>query len=53
MLYLKYNGIGDVIVRVQWIVGSVPGRVKPKTIKLVFAASPLRMLHKRVRAETG
>ena len=24
------------------VVGSIPGRVKPKTLKLVFADSPLR-----------
>jgi hypothetical protein len=28
---------------VQWIMGSSPGQVKPKTIKLVFLASPLSM----------
>jgi hypothetical protein len=27
------------------IVGSGPGRLKPKTIKFVFVASPLRMQH--------
>ena len=31
------------LFRIQQIVGSSPGWVKPKTIKLVFAASPLSM----------
>jgi hypothetical protein len=35
------NRIGDVMVRVRQVVGSGPGRIKPKTMKLVFVASPL------------
>jgi hypothetical protein len=35
------------------IVGSSPGRVIPKTIKLVFVASPLSTQHKGERAKTG
>jgi len=35
-------------------VGASPGRVKPKTIRLVFVAvSPLSVQHKGVRAKTG
>ena len=41
--------IGGVMVSVltsSWVDGGFePGRVKPKTIKLVFAASPLSMQH--------
>ena len=33
--------------RVWYIVGLSPGRVKPKTIKLVFAASPLYVALRR------
>jgi hypothetical protein len=32
--------------------GFEPGWVKPKTIKLVFVASPLSTQHKGVRAKT-
>jgi hypothetical protein len=32
---------------------SIPGQVKPKTIKLEFAASPMRLQQKQVRAKTG
>ena len=32
---------------------SSPGRVKPKTIKLVFAASPISIQQKGERAKTG
>ena len=35
------NHIGRVLVSVLEIVGSSPDRVKTKTIKLVFVASPL------------
>ena len=35
------------------VVGSILSRVKPKTIKLVFAASPLSTPHLGVRAKTG
>jgi hypothetical protein len=34
-------------------VGSSPGRVKPRTIKLVFVASPLRTQHYGKRAKIG
>ena len=34
-------------------VGSSPGRVKQKTIKLVFVASPLSTQHQGVREKTG
>jgi len=34
-------------------VGSSSDRVKPRTIKLVFVASPLRTQHKGERAKTG
>jgi hypothetical protein len=33
--------------------GSRPGLVKPKAIKLVFVASPLNTQHYAVRAKTG
>ena len=33
--------------------GLSPGRVKPKTMKLVFVASPLTMQHEGERAKTG
>ena len=33
--------------------GSSPSRVKPSTIKLVFAASPINTQHKGVRSKTG
>jgi hypothetical protein len=33
--------------------GSSPGRVKPKTIKLVFVASPLSTRYYGERAKTG
>ena len=33
--------------------GSSPGRIKPKTLKLVFIASPLSMQHRGERATTG
>ena len=33
--------------------GSSPGRVKPKTIKLVFVASPLSTQHSGETAKTG
>jgi len=35
--------------------GSSPGKVKPKSMKLVFAASPLSTQHlgARLRAKTG
>ena len=39
--------------RVQKGVGSIPGRVNPKTLKSVFAASPLSTQHLGVRAKTG
>ena len=39
----QYNHIGGVMVSV--LVGSSPGRVKLKTIKLVFVASPLSGQH--------
>jgi hypothetical protein len=51
------NRISDIMVSV--LVSSVvdrgfePGWVKPKTIKLVFVASPLSMQHKGERAKTG
>jgi hypothetical protein len=32
-------------------VGSIPGRVKPRTIKLVFVASPLSTQHYGERAK--
>ena len=35
------------------IVGFSPDRVKPKTVKLVFVASPLNMLNKKEGANTG
>ena len=35
------------------IVGSSPNRVKPKTMILVFVASPLIMQHYGERANTG
>jgi hypothetical protein len=38
------NCISGIMVSML-IVGSSPGRVKPKTIKLVFVASPLSMQH--------
>jgi hypothetical protein len=34
-------------------VGSIPGRVKPKIIKLVCVASPLSTQYKLVRVMTG
>jgi hypothetical protein len=34
-------------------VGSSPERVKPKTVKLVFVASPLNLKHQGLRAKTG
>lgn len=37
---------------VQEVVGSNPGRVEPKTLKLVFAASPLSMWHKEGRVQS-
>jgi hypothetical protein len=50
--YLLYccNRIGGVMVSVLalsvvYIVVSTPGRVKPKTIKLVFVVSPLNTQH--------
>ena len=39
--------------RVRQIVGSSPGRVKPKTIQLVFVVSPLSTHHLGERANTG
>ena len=44
------NRIGDVMVRacsprVRQVVGSGPGRIKPKTMTLVFVASPLCTQH--------
>ena len=33
--------------------GFVPGRVKPKTLKLVYAVSSLSTLHLGLRAKTG
>jgi hypothetical protein len=38
---------------VSVLVGSSPGRVKLKTIKLVFVASPLSMQHQGERTKTG
>ena len=35
------------------IVGSSPSRVKPKTIKLIFVASPLSMQQLGERTKTG
>jgi len=35
------------------MVGSSPGRVKPKTMRFVFVASPFSMQHSRERAKTG
>ena len=32
---------------------SIPGRVKPKTLKFIFAASPQSTKHLGVRAKTG
>ena len=48
----KYS-IGFLPPGVRQIVGQSPGRVKPKTIKLVFVASPLCTQHYGVRAKTG
>jgi len=51
------NRISDIMVSV--LVSSVvdrgfePGWVKPKTIQLVFVASPLSTQHKGERAKTG
>ena len=39
--------------RVWEIVGSSPGRIKPKTIQLVFVASPLSTQHYGERAKIG
>ena len=57
MIIPKYqNGIGVVLVIVlpshAGDQGSNPGWVKPKTLKLVFAASPLSTQHEGVRAKT-
>ena len=53
----KLNRLGGVIVNVvasrQKVMGSIHAQVKPKTLKLVFSASPLSMQHLRVRAKTG
>jgi hypothetical protein len=49
-----YNRIGFVMVTV--LTSSAvesPGRVKPKTIKLVCVASPLSMQHQGEKAKTG
>ena len=35
------------------VAGSIPSHVKTKTLKLVFAASPLSTQHLGVRAKTG
>jgi hypothetical protein len=32
-------------IKTRWIVGSSPGRVEPKTMQLVFVASPLTTPH--------
>ena len=50
--------IGDVMVSVLASRAidcefQVPGQVKPKTLKLVFAASPLSTQHYGKRAKTG
>ena len=37
----------------QKVVGSIPGQVQSKTLKLVFAVSLLSMQHLGVRANTG
>ena len=55
---MHLNRIGGVVVsvlamRVQYIVGLSPNRVKPKTMKLVFVASLLSMQHLGVRTKTG
>ena len=42
-LHVNLNRICGVMVIV--LVGSNPGRVKPKTMKLVFAVSPLSTQH--------
>ena len=51
------NRIGDVMVSVLASIavdrGFKPGRVKPKTIKLVFVASLLSTQHSGERAKTG
>ena len=51
------NRIGDVMVCViassSVDRGFEPEWFKPKTIKLVFVASPLRMQHEGVRVKTG
>ena len=39
--------------RVRQIVGSSPGRVKPRTLHLVFVASPLNTQHYGERAKIG
>ena len=33
--------------------GSIPGLDKPKSMKLIFAASPLSTRHKGARVKTG
>jgi hypothetical protein len=40
-------------LRVWYIVGSSPDRVKPKTVKLVFVTSPVSTHHLGERAKTG
>jgi hypothetical protein len=45
VLSATFNNISAISPQVRQIVGSNPGQVKPKTIKLVFVASPLRMQH--------
>jgi len=46
---VKQNRIGGIMVNVVASSavdrGSSPGQIKPKTIKLVFVASPLSMQH--------
>ena len=46
-----------IVITHQWCIGKIVGssssRVKPKTVKLVFAAPPLRTNHLGVEAKTG
>ena len=57
LFYLHINHIGGLVVSVHTsgVIDCVfePQWVKPKTIKLVFAVSPLTTQHKGITTKTG
>ena len=56
-LYLNLHFLNNIFIILDktnfTLIGSSPGRIKPKIIKLVFVAFPISTLHWGKRAKTG